>query len=276
MKRQRWFEIHDSPWFPRYFRDLVTEALQSVWNRNHTYRPIAGRFRAALRRSGTRTVVDLCSGSGGPWIGLLGDVAAGEPLTLALTDRYPSAALPLQAAELRATGGGNAVTAWAEPVDARSVPPRLRGFRTIFSSFHHFDPGEAQAILADAFARREGIAVFEAACRNAKTMTLLVGVPLLSLRASASARPLRWDRLLFTWLIPVVPAVLLIDGLLSCLRSYSLDDLGELTAGLQAPGYEWQLGEEQTGTVPIRYLIGIPARPAAIEAFDRRDAVGAR
>jgi hypothetical protein len=60
--------------------------------------------------------------------------------------------------------------------------------------------------------------------------------------------------------IPIVPVLLWVDGMLSCLRSYSLDDLRELTAGLQAQDYEWQIGDEKGGRVPIRYLIGVPSR----------------
>jgi hypothetical protein len=58
--------------------------------------------------------------------------------------------------------------------------------------------------------------------------------------------------------VPVIPAILWIDGTLSCLRSYSTDDLLELTQTLQAPDYEWQVGEERRGLAGIVYLIGIP------------------
>jgi hypothetical protein len=264
MKRQRWFEIHDSRWFPGFLRDLVTEALEAVWNENRTYRPIARPLREALRQSGADCVVDLCSGGGGPWLGLYDEVAAGQPLQVHLTDRYPSTGLRAHANELRSCGCHRHVTASEQPVDARFVPSNLRGFRTMFSSFHHFDPVEARAMLADAFVQREGIAVFEAARRNAGTMLLLIGVPILALRAAARARPVRLRRIAWTFVVPVVPLVLWIDGLLSCLRSYAVEDLRELTVGLESPDYEWQLGEASGGKVEIRYLIGTPAPAARI------------
>lgn len=31
MRRRRWIEIHNQPWFPNSLRDLVTNALQFVW-----------------------------------------------------------------------------------------------------------------------------------------------------------------------------------------------------------------------------------------------------
>ena len=268
MQRQRWFEIHDQSWFPAFLRDLVTEALETVWNQNRTYFPIAGRLRAALRRSGAGRIVDLCSGGGGPWTGLLPEIAAGRTIPVCLTDFYPNARLQARAAR-------DGMTAWTQSVDARHVPAELRGFRTIFSSFHHFDPVAARAMLADAFEHREGIAVFEGARRNAWTLLATTAMPFLGVRAALTARPRRWDRLFWSCVLPVVPATLWIDGILSCLRSYSLDDLRELIAGLSAPDYEWQIGDEPGGRVPIRYVVGIPVTPAARAMLAAEEPAGA-
>jgi hypothetical protein len=258
MRRQRWFEIHDQPWFPGWLRDLVTEALEAIWTRNRTYHPIAARLRDAVGRSRTDSgagsdsgqIVDLCSGGGGPWVGLYPEVAEGGPLTVTLTDLYPNALVP--------RGSGFAV--WPEPVDARHVPAALRGFRTIFSSFHHFDPEAARAMLADAFERRKGIAVFEGATRHAWTLLAVTAVPFLGIAAAVAARPVRWERILWNCVVPVVPAILWIDGILSCLRSYSVEDLRELVAGLSAPDYSWQIGEARGGRVAILYLVGVPGK----------------
>lgn len=253
MRRQPWFEIHDQAWFPGFLRDLTTEALEAVWNSSHTYHPIAGKLREAVAHSGADQIVDLCSGGGGPWLGLYEDVAGERPLRVCLTDLYPNARLLRQ----RQPEG---LTAVSESVDARYVPEYLSGFRTLFSSFHHFDPASARAMLEDAFRRREGIAVFEGARRSALTLALVAGVPLVAIRCAATARPVRWRRIVWTCLLPVVPAVLWVDGVLSCLRSYSIDDLRELTQDLASPDYHWEIGEAREGRVPIRYLIGVPAR----------------
>ena len=42
-----------------------------------------------------------------------------------------------------------------------NVPESLNGFRTLFSSFHHFRPEQARAILANAMEKKQAIAVFE-------------------------------------------------------------------------------------------------------------------
>jgi len=264
MRRQRWFEVHDQPWFPAFLRDLVTEALEAVWNGNRTYRSIAARLREAVRRSGARQIVDLCSGGGGPWLGLYPEVADGQPLRVWLTDQYPNSLLTAGmrdgSAEASGQGPSGALLACREPVDARAVPRDLGGFRTIFSSFHHFDPESARAMLADAFAHRQGIGIFEAARCTPWTLLAVNAMPLLELREAARARPVRFPRLFWSFVVPVIPATLWVDGMLSCLRSYSLADLAELTEGLTAEDYAWEIGEAGGGRVPIRYLIGCPGK----------------
>jgi hypothetical protein len=143
------------------------------------------------------------------------------------------------------------ITGYEKPVDASRPPHDLTGFRTMFSSFHHFDPQDARAMLADSFDRDEGIAIFEAAERRPLSVCVIFFVPLLSLVLAPKIRPFCWSRLFWTYLVPVIPFVLWIDGILSCLRCYSLADMAELTAGLDSERYSWQLGQDGEGILQI-------------------------
>jgi hypothetical protein len=109
----------------------------------------------------------------------------------------------------------------------------------------------------------KALPIFEGATRHAWTLLAVTAVPLLGIEAALAARPVRWERILWNCVVPVVPAILWIDGLLSCLRSYSVEDLRELVAGLSAPDYSWQIGEERGGRVAIRYLVGVPGERTA-------------
>jgi hypothetical protein len=66
--------------------------------------------------------------------------------------------------------------------------------------------------------------------------------------------------LFWTYLIPVVPLVSLLDGLVSCLRTYSVQELRQLTEGLDVKDHQWEIGEVKStaGPIPITYLIGVP------------------
>jgi hypothetical protein len=157
-----------------------------------------------------------------------------------------------------------AITGYPKPVDANCPPQGLTGFRTMFSSFHHFDPEEARAILVDSFDRGEGIAIFEAAERSLQSIfAIFFFVPVLAMVLTPTIRPFRWSRLFWTYLIPVIPFVLWIDGILSCLRSYSQVDLAELVAGLNSQNYSWRVGQDGEGIFRITYLIGSPGQSSA-------------
>lgn len=261
MRRQEWFELHDHRLYPGFLRDLVTDALEAIWNCTNSYRVIVPRLRAAMEDAGTHHIVDLCSGGGGPWIRLREQFAKIEEfqVSISLTDKFPNQ---------RAATGTQTETGiefYSSPVDARRIPADLDGFRTIFSTFHHFNPEAAHAILDDAVMRHQGIAVFDAAKCSIGTMLATFATPLLCWYVTPRIRPFRWSRIVWTYLLPVVPLTLLVDGILSCLRAYSLDDLQELTEGLGGDAYRWEIGEEGGGRIGITYLIGRPCKTIAEE-----------
>ena len=81
---------------------------------------------------------------------------------------------------------------------------------------------------------------------------------LLSFVVTPLIRPFRWSRLLWTYVIPIIPLVLLFDGVVSCLRTYRPQELREIIEKLTASDYQWEVGEHSRvrGQMPITYLIG--------------------
>jgi hypothetical protein len=266
MRRKAWFEIHDHPRCPAFLRDGLTDALETMWDVLDLYGPVVPRLRQALREAGTDRVIDLCSGGGGPWPRLLrrfrrdGDIIP----QVRLTDIYPN-----QAAFERVSGATDGmVQAIYEPVDAQRIPPELVGFRTVFTAFHHFTPAQARAVLEDAVNQRQGIAVFDASRRDVFTMFTVFFVPLLTLVLAPRMRPFRWSRLFWIYCLPVIPFTVWFDGIMSCLRSYSKEDMAELAAGLNTENYRWESGDVRAGYRAITYLIGIPERKASAEMHE--------
>ena len=69
------------------------------------------------------------------------------------------------------------------------------------------------------------------------------------------ARPFRLSRLLFTYLLPAIPALVAWDGTVSALRAYTPDELLELARSV--PGserYSWEAGVSGQAL----YLTGAP------------------
>lgn len=257
MRRLHLLEIEDQPWCPAPIRDAGTDFLRTALRVGNNYGPVVPRLREALRRTGARRVVDLCSGGGGPWPRLVRDLDREEPrVEVVLTDRYPN----LEALRRVRDESGGRLGFHPEPVDALRIPPELDGFRTLFSGFHHFRPVDARAILADAVRSRQGIAVFETTERTPLAVALTALSPLFVLLLTPFIRPFRWSRLLWTYLVPVVPPFVLFDGVVSCLRTYTPAELRELVEPFAGDGYTWEIGEERgPGPIPVTYLIGYPS-----------------
>ena len=258
MRRRHWIEIHEQPWFPASLRNLTTDGLQFVWNFLGVYKPVVPLLRHALQQIGTRRVLDLCSGGGGPWLSLVREFKekAHFAIEVRLTDKYPNP----DAVQDTQLPKESSVVAYAEPVDAVGVPAELEGFRTIFTAFHHFRPADARGILEDAVRNGQGVGVFEVPKRSWRTILLVVFVPIVAFVLAPLIWPFRWSRLLWTYLIPVVPFVLWFDGVVSCLRAYTSSELLALAQGIPHHGYRWEAGEARSGRLPmtVTYLIGYP------------------
>lgn len=130
----------------------------------------------------------------------------------------------------------------------------------MFTSFHHFAPEEARAILQNAVDAGQSIGVFEITRRAPSTIALMFPWALMLFAFTPLIRPFRWSRLLYTYLIPIIPLVLLFDGVVSCLRTYRPQELREIIKNLSGIEYQWEVGEHPTGSgrAPITYLIGTP------------------
>ena len=218
MNRLHAFEWEDQPWLPRVFRDYITDHLRFALEAEEAmemHRAVAACLKAAMERLGTREIVDLCSGGGGPLLAVQRCLASemAFPTKVTLTDLYPN----LSAFKRIEAEGNGAVRCLSQSVSVFEVPEELRGIRTLFTALHHFRPADARRILEDAVNKRAGIAVFEPLERTLRII-FLTGLSV--------------ERFLLTYPVPLCPFVITWDGVVSALRTYSVDELRELTAGL--------------------------------------------
>jgi hypothetical protein len=257
VKRIHLVELEDLSWFPAILRDGGTAYLELAVRVSGHAKLLGPKLAEALKASGSTSIVDLCSGGGGPVRIVVDALAeAGTPVTAHLTDFYPNK----PAFEHAAQRSGGRITYESAPVDATAVPAKLTGFRTIFNAFHHFRPDAARRILADAAAARRPIGVFEIVSREPLTFVGLLTAPIGVMLTMPFWRPFRWQWVLWTWLVPVMPLFVLWDGMVSALRVYNEEELRSLVAGIDAPDYTWEIGRIRLGSAPAHatYLIGRP------------------
>jgi hypothetical protein len=254
LRRFQLFEVLDQAWCPPAVRHGATDFLEAITSQGNIYRPIQAEIFRAIKDCGAQHVVDLCSGGGGPWLSHAWRSALAEhaPLTVVLTDKFPSSVLPAR------LGAGMSCVNYS--VDAAHVPEELRGFRTIFSSFHHFPNAVARDVLADAVRSGEGFAMAEVTTPTVRAFATMLLMPIFAWLLTPRIRPFRWSRLLLTYLLPMIPVVVLWDGIVSCLRTRTPEELLALTRSF--PQYDWQAGYASgagSWLAPV-YLIGRPKK----------------
>jgi hypothetical protein len=260
VKRIHLFEFTDLAWYPDLFRRLQTDYLQFVASLGTGHKYLIPLFKQAMQSIHTNEIVDLCSGGTGPWVHLADQLEqAGLPVYITLTDKYPN---PESIQKWSATS--QHIKYLEKPVDALNVPESLKGMRTLFEGFHHFRPDQAKSILQDAVGKRTAIGIFEASLKPPLGVILLLFSPLITIVSyffmTPFIKPRTFARFFWTYLIPVVPLVTSWDGVVSLLRTYSHQELKELTASCSANDYAWEIGYASTGT-PIfsfTYLVGYP------------------
>ncbi|MFK7985755.1 MAG: class I SAM-dependent methyltransferase [Sandaracinaceae bacterium] len=265
MRRLDVIELEDLSACPRAIRDGGTDWLRFAAEFTGAFDPVAPKLRAAMDAGGVDRIVDLCSGGGGPWNRLEPVLRQSGDVEVTLTDLYPNEdAL----AHARARSGGRLKTR-LEPTDATDVPASLPGVRTLFNGFHHFNPAQARAILADAVDKRQPIAIFEGFHHRALGMLMVWSqVPLVWL-LTPLVRPFSLTRLLLTYVVPAIPFIVWFDGTMSMLRLYLKDELREMVESIDGhASFDWDIGTTKIPGVPLGHLTHLVGTPRALSNDD--------
>lgn len=259
MQRINLFEFEDLSWFPSLFRKFQTDLLESQLSFFDIYTPIIPKIQEIIQKTHSTQVVDLCSGSAGPLLQIydrLSDLEKSS-ISIILTDKYPNT----EAFERIKQISNRKIDFIAESVDATSVSPQIRGFRTLFTSFHHFQPDTAKKIIQDAVKQNTPIGIFEFTERTFvnSLKVILFGVLLVFIN-TPFLRPFKWSRIFWTYIIPIVPLVYCWDSLVSHLRTYSIQELAGLIEDIDPKKYTWEIDKIKSGKsgFNITYLIGYP------------------
>ena len=256
-RRVQAFELLDSPRCPPAVRDGATDYLQFIIRTGNAYGPIATVLASTLASRGQTRIVDLCSGGGGPWPELRSAlIAAGAPSTVGvtLTDLFPN-----HDAFKTIAPRDPHVRFDSESLDIERGAVRVEGMRTMFSAFHHFPPALAERVLRNLTSKGDEIFIAEVTQRSVRALSFMLFAPLVVWLATPFIKPFRLSRMVFTYLVPIIPFVVCFDGIVSCLRTYTPNELRELFSKLDDLHYDWTIAEAAgRGQLPVTYAIGVP------------------
>ncbi|MNU67583.1 hypothetical protein D3C71_569250 [compost metagenome] len=255
MRRKQLVEFEDQTWFPGFLRNYMTDFLQFISNRFDIYKGVTPLLSEVIEQSGEQTIIDLASGGGGGLFNLSKRLREKHPdLKIVLTDYYPN----LKAFEY-VCRQDRSFQFHKESVDARLVPAHLKGVRTQFLSLHHFSETDAVQILQNAVDSKSPIAIFESQERDVKSVLAMIFSPINVLLMTPFIKPFSIGRIVFTYLIPLVPLFVMLDGILSALRTYTIPEMNELISRVKGnENFDWKVGRQKSGPAGVLYLIGSP------------------
>lgn len=158
------------------------------------------------------------------------------------------------------------------PVDAANAPHDLLSmagtqeqdkkiFRLFSLAFHHFPNPLATRILHNTLTHSSGFAIFELQGRDLGSIITILGMFPLLWAGSWWWFWGDWGLLFWTYVVPVVPFVLVFDGVISCLRTRREGEVLGLIreCGASMEGWRFETGREvhtRTGGT-MNYFIGI-------------------
>jgi hypothetical protein len=252
------FEFEDLSWFPSIIRESMTDFLRFFLKFTNFYDPITSVLAEGLSNTQETTILDLCSGGGGGIIKVYENLrlSGTQVDKIILSDKFPN----LKAYQYLKENHQDFIDFIPQAIDAAEVPPYTKGFRVIFSAFHHFNPNYGKRVLKNAVSTGRGIAIFDGGDKNLLTMlSIIILVPVAFLLLTPFFRPFKFSRLIFTYLVPIIPLCTIWDGIVSITRFYTPDQLLQMSAEINAKNYRWKAGKlKNKFGMRVSFLLGYP------------------
>ncbi|KAH9214110.1 hypothetical protein DL95DRAFT_338183 [Leptodontidium sp. 2 PMI_412] len=149
----------------------------------------------------------------------------------------------------------------SDPVDAANAPASLNGtdgrkiFRLYNLAFHHFEDKLGLDILRNTIETADGFGIFELQERTFSSLLTIFAMGLLMFAITPFYFWRSPGHLFFTYIIPIIPFVLVFDGYVSSLRTRSPEEVQALMkdCGASCDGWIVKSGHEQH-TWPTGYM----------------------
>lgn len=223
------FEFCDQSWVKGIVREAFMDCLEAIYR---SFGPYEKNFTTLALEAKTKgTIIDLATGNAAPILTFLkflekkgkasGKDATIQNLTVIATDLYP------HLESWQTIQKKHPFFSFKEqPFDAIRQKEDIPCVYTMFSAFHHFNEDQAVEIITSKVSETSDLMIFEMTPRDylANYAWLPFAMPFFML-SSLFARKLKFGKILISMIVPIVPAMVIFDGLMSNLRTYTRPEL---------------------------------------------------
>jgi hypothetical protein len=256
--RVQLFEFEDLSWFPDIIRTGGTDFLRYFLITSELYKPVIPLINQTLKDIDETKIIDLCSGGGGYIEQVYDEInkISEHKISITLTDKFPN----IKTYDFLKEKTNDGINYVSISTDAANVSKDLKGFRTMFSAVHHFQPEQVKSVLKNAVENRAAIGFFDGGEKSIfAILGLIIIHPIAFLIFTPLFKPFKISRLLFTYIIPLIPIYTIWDGVVSILRMYKPTELRQIAESLDAKNYIWTSGKTKNRFgIRATYLIGYP------------------
>ena len=257
MRRFHLFEFEDYSWFPKYIRDGGTDFLGFVLKKMRFYVPAISILENLAKETDHDHIIDLCSGNGGPISLVEKHINSDLVITYTLSDKFPNT----KAYRTLKKDSNGIIDYQIESLDVLSNTINKKGIRTLFTAIHHFKPDDVKIILSNTINDQMPIAIFDGGNKHiGSIIAILFTHPVLFFFCTPFIKPFKWSRLLFTYVIPLIPLYAIWDGVVSVLRLHTPEELLSLAQEVDTKNqFLWSSGKKRNKAgFLVAYLVGKP------------------
>jgi hypothetical protein len=227
MKRKQVFQFSNQKWYPSFLKRDMYEFMSWFVGKVNAAKPFLPVLEEVIGNTQTKIIINIDS-----------KIGAGIETVLPL--------LP---------DGTEVIN-----VELEKFSTHNKGMYTFINSFHQLDEKKATYYLTQIADSGNSVAVLEG---NNDSLWQVVGmtifVPLTVIISAPFVQPFRITRLIFTYLIPILPVITMLDGFLALFKLYNPNDLNELVSTIPVKNYTWKSGKADNGRGgKIIYLMGYP------------------
>jgi len=227
MKRKQLTQITNTTWFPNFLKECVYEFMTWFVSKVNAAKPFLPVIEEGLKHANRIVVINRKCGAGFETV----DHLINSQISRVI-------------------------------IESQNFKASEEGLYLSVNSFHQFSVDEATNILKQIAQKRQPIVVVEGNNDSLwQVFGMTVIVPLTVLLTAPFVKPFRIERVIFTYLIPILPLVTFLDGFIALFKLYAPKDLDELTGSIETTNYYWRSGKIDNGRGgKIIFLIGYPEK----------------